>query len=129
MGMVRPFRHGAWRAAPGLIVLATIFALLAAPVALALTHGPAPQEFAAAATMAPLQEAAAHAHAHGPSENDHQRGSHGGHGPTDHDHQFHALISHAAGAQKPHSDPARSAVRDLYRHLTPEGPRRPPRRV
>jgi len=113
--------HAARKAA----VLAVIFAVLAAPVVLMLTHDFTPQDISE--TVEPVEDAEADGHDHDAPEGEHRSGSHGSHGPADHDHQFHALIGPPAGAVKPLSNAAGSAIRDRFRHLTPEGPRRPPR--
>ncbi len=114
-------RHAACKAA----VLAIIFAMLAAPVALMLTHDFTSLDISE--TVDPVEDGEADGHDHDAPESEQHGGSHGSHGPADHDHQFHALIGPPAGAVTPHADAARSTVRDRFRHLTPEGPRRPPR--
>ncbi len=126
-----PFHHRMSHTARRMIVLATVFAFIVAPLVVILTHGPAAH--AAAASMAAEMaaemagEIAAHGHAHDEAGHDHPGGSLGGHNPADHDHQLHALLCQATGAAKPFPDKAPCAFGDVFRHLTPDGPRRPPR--
>ena len=140
-----PFHRRAWHPARRMIVLTTVFALVVAPLVVILTHGPAAHQFAAsmAAEIAEeiAEEIAAHGHAHGHDHSyahdhahdedgdDRPGGSPGGHNPADHDHQLHALVCQAARALKPFPDEAQCAFNEVFRHLTPEGPRRPPRPV
>ena len=126
-----PFHHRAWRAARRMIVLATVVALIVAPLVVILTHGPAAH--AAAASMAGEIAAHGHAHerghAHDEAGHDHPGGSFGGHNPADHDHQLNALICQAASAPQPFPDRTPCAFSEAFQHLTPDGPRRPPRPV
>ena len=130
----RPFHSMARRAAHRMIVLTTVFALIVAPLVVILTHGPA--AYAVAASMAAdiaeadmAEEVAAQGHAHEDAGHDRPGGSFGGHNPADHDHQLQALICQTANAPKPLADKTHWAFSDVFRHLTVEGPRRPPRPV
>ena len=124
MGKI-PFHRETWQAARRLIVLMTVLALVVAPIVVILTHGPAAH--AVAASMA--EDIAAHGHAHDEAGHDSPDGSFEGHNPADHDHQLHALVCQTAGALKPRPDKAQCASSDVFRHLTLEEPRRPPRLV
>ena len=130
-----PFHRRAWHPARRMIVLTTVFALVVAPLVVILTHGPAAHQFAASMAAEIAEGIAAHGHAHdhghGHDEDGDDRpgGSPGGHNPADHDHQLHALVCQAARALKPFPAEAHCAFSEVFRHLTPEGPRRPPRPV
>ena len=130
-----PFHGKMWHAARRMIALATVFALIVAPLVVILTHGPAAHAVAASMAAEMAEEIAAHGHAHehghahDEAGHDHPGGSLGGHNPADHDHQLHALVCQATGAAKPFTDKAQCAFGDVFRHLTPDGPRRPPRPV
>ena len=117
----------AWSVARGMIVLTTTLALVAALLVGILTHGPAAHAVAASMDVEMAEEIAAHGHAHDEASHDHQGGSFGDHNPADHDHQLHALVCQTANIPKPLPDKAQSALSNIFRHLTPEGPRRPPR--
>ena len=125
----KPFRRRAWRAARRMIVLTTVLALIIAPLVVILTHGPAAHAAAASMAVDMAEEVAAHGHAHEEAGHDRPGGLFGGHNPADHDHQLQALICQAANAPKPLADKTQCAFRDVFRHLTLEGPRRPPRPV
>ena len=112
-----------------MIVLATVFALVGAPFLVILTHGPAAHAMAAEMAENIADEIAAHGHAHDEAGQDHQAGVFGGHNPADHDHQLHAVVCNAAGVANPLPHTAPCAVSDIFRTLTPEGPRRPPRSI
>ena len=123
----RPFHHEIWRVARAMIALATVLALVIAPLVVILTHGPAAHYVVTSMSAEMAEDIDAHGHAHGDTGHDHEGGSFGGHNPADHDHQLHALACHAASASSPRPDKAHCTLRDVFRHLTPEGPRRPPR--
>ena len=124
----KPFHRRTWHVARGLIVLTTVLALLIAPLVVILTHGPAAHEFAVSMPTMDVQSAA-QGHAHSKAGHDHQGGPLGGHSPADHDHQLHALVCQAVNAPKALPDKTQCAFSDVFRHLTPDGPSRPPRAV
>ena len=70
-----------------------------------------------------------HTHAHEDTGDDRQDAPSGAHNPADHDHQFQGLVNQTATPLHPLPDTAPSAFGGTFRHLTPEGPRRPPRMV
>lgn len=110
---------GAVRAAlrtPGcqMLLLAIACAMLFAPVVVAVTHGPVTAE---------------QIHVHHSTGHDHHSEPTGSHDPADHDHQLQALISPTAGWVHVLPNTEQSTVGDTFRHLMPEGPRRPPRLV
>ena len=127
----KPFHRRTRYAARSLIALTTALALIVAPLVVILTHGPAAQ-----ATAAPITaEITAHGHdhdhghTHDDPERDGQGGLFGGHSPADHDHQLTALICQPTNAHSPPPDKDHCALSDVFRHLTLEGPIRPPRSV
>ena len=125
----KPFRHRVWHAAYPLIVLTTVFALVVAPLVVILTHGPVVHEVSASMPADLAEEVAAHGHAHDEAGNDDKSGPFDGHTAADHEHQLQALIYQAASTPQPLPDKAWCAFSEAFRHLTPEGPRRPPRPV
>ena len=115
-----------------MVALATVLALVVAPLVVFLTHGPAAGALATEVTAQSDFHDHGHDHEHGHADDaghGHHGGVSGGHNPADHDHQLHAVLYQAASTLRPLADTARSAVRDVFRNLTPDGPRRPPRRV
>ena len=125
----RPFHRRTWRAARSVIVLATVFALVVAPLVVILTHGPAAHAVAASTAVDMVEEIAAQGHVHDKAGHEHQGGPLDGHNPADHDHQLHALLCQAGNAPKPRPDKAQCASGEALRNLTLKGPRRPPRAV
>ena len=115
-----------------MIALAAALALVLAPLIVIVTHSPA--AYVAAASMTAdlaadvAEEVAAHGHTHDHAGHDHD-GSFGAHNPADHDHQLYALIDPATSAPKPLPDKKQCAPGNVFRHLTPEEPRHPPRLV
>lgn len=126
-----PLGYKLWNTGRHILVLATAFALITTPLALILTHGPAAHWAAASMTGDMADEFAGHGHVHDQAENDRQDegGPHGSHNPADHEHQTSALVGQAASALKPYPDKAWCPYGETLRHLTLEGPRRPPRSV
>ena len=128
-----PSHIQAWQTVRRLVVLTTALAMIVAPLVVILTHGPAALAVDPSVTtqMAAHGHVHHHGHHHGPAHDDasygHAGGALGGHNPADHDHQLHALICQAASTASPHPDKAHGALSDVFRHLTPDGPRRPPR--
>ena len=120
----KPLHHRAWQAARRVVVLMTVFALIIAPLVVILTHGPAAHEVVGMAG-----EIAAHGHAHSEPGHDSPSGPLGGHNAADHDHQLQALICQSASAQHPFPDKVHGELAEAFRHLTPDGPERPPRSV
>ena len=137
----KPFHRRTWRTVREVIVLTVVFALIATPVLVVLTHGPAahanvasaPAETAGGITAHSHAHSHSHAHQHGHKHHEsghgHEGGLFGGHNPADHDHPLHAVIGQAANALKPLPDKAQYAFSDVFQNLTLEGPRRPPRSV
>ena len=117
-----PVHRRSWRAARHLAVLATVFALIVAPLVVVLSHGPAGHADV-------TEEIAAKGHAHDVAGHGHQGVPLGGHNPADHDHQLQALICQATNALRARPVKTHRASSDLYRILAPEAPRRPPRSV
>lgn len=108
-----------------MLVLTTVFALLIAPLIVALTHATAAIE--AAAFLA--DGSPGHGHPHSKAGDDRQDGPLGGHNPTDHEHHLQALVHQAVSAQQPLPGKAQRGLAKAFRHLAPDGPKRPPRNV
>lgn len=106
-----------------LMRVAAVLALLAlvlAPVAEAVTHGPA-------AAMAEAEHDALHA---GAGDHGHGHGHHHGHGPhdaTDHDHSASVILSAAPMLALPQGKVQGVALARDFAGTAAEGPRRPPR--
>ena len=126
MGMTL-FHRKVWDAARHMVVLTTVFALVVTPLIVILTHGPAAHQVAASTTADIAGGIAAHGHAHGEDDDGAHNWPFAGHNAADHDHQLQALVCQSAGAADARPDKARCAFDDAFRHLTPDGPRRPPR--
>ena len=126
----RPLRYKVWNAGRYILVLMTVLALFVAPFVVNLTHGPA-----VAMTVDKIDEIAAHGHAqqHGHTHDEtgrgHPGGPLGGHNPADHEHQLHALVCQTANALHPLPDGTPCRFSEAFQHLTPDGPKRPPRVV
>ena len=127
----RPRHRRTWQATRSLIALTIAFALIVAPLVVILTHGPAAQASAASITaeIAAHNHDHNHGHTHDDAQRDRQDGPFGGHDPADHDHPLHALICQPTHAAKPLPDKNQCLFSDVFRHLTPDGPMRPPRFV
>lgn len=121
--------HGIWHAVRRTVALATVVALLVAPIVVILTHGPAVQ--AVAADLA--AEVATHGHAHGGPGSAPGSGPGGkfgsGHDATDHEHQLQAVVVQPGEAWRPMASGARHAAIASFRGLPRDGPKRPPRAV
>lgn len=126
-----PHHRRTWCAARIMIALTAFVALLVAPLVIILTHGPTTPATAALMTTEIADKVAAHdhAHIHDDTGHSHQGGLFGNHNPADHDHQFHALICQTASRHERFPDKDHYALSDAFRHLTLDGPMRPPRSV
>ena len=124
-----PFHHWIRSAARRVTVLATVFALVAAPRVVIATHGPGAHEMAAAMGVDTTGDISVPGHAHDHTGHGHADGASVGHNPADHDHPLQALLHPAAAPVKLRPGAAPSAFAAVFRHMSPDGPRRPPRIV
>lgn len=127
-----PCHRRTWHAARGMIALTIAFALIVAPFVVILTHGPAAHANVASVTVEIAEKITAHRHSHDEGHSHDEAGHDGsfaGHNPADHDHQLQALVCKAANAPIPMPDKNQCVLNDVFRHLTLEGPMRPPRSV
>lgn len=113
--------HRSWGIGRRIAALATVFALIMAPIIVILTHGPAAHATAVDGT----DEGAAHGHGH--DHGDTGAGPLNGHDASDHEHQLHALVGKPLGFLQPMADAKRCAASLPVRGLTRDGPERPPR--
>ena len=113
------------------VALATVIALMIAPFIVILTHGPAAHARAAsiAADSAAHEHMHDHGHVHADSTHGVRDGLFDGHNPSDHDHQLHAVICRLPQISLPLPQKTRCVLSEVFRHLTLEGPTRPPRFV
>lgn len=118
-----------WDLARRVIALATVVALLAAPVVVILSHGPAAHAAAVEMTAA----TAVHGHTHGKigggPGSDVGGGLFGGHDATDHEHQLQSLADQPGQAEWPSASGAPRTAITAFQGLARDGPKRPPRTV